>query len=283
MYCFINGGEIIMSETVQIKSDCLEIEVNPKRGNIISKCNAFGKEWMYINQENYESDERPRCGCPVLFPYMGSLPQDELHLDNVIYPAFIHGVVHTNDWRIRKKDATSASFQTESNATTFASFPFSFKLETNIQVVENVVSYEMIIHNSSQTTMPCDCGFHPFFQIQKLRDVKLIINELEYPWDDQLYHDVTTQGKFIEGVKQITCISGDDQFTLKTVENLPHLFLWSGKPDSFLVIEPWTAPWNAINEGNQLFKIEPNGSRRVAWEISFDKLHILTKHVKGDF
>ena len=117
-----------MNELVQLKSKMMQAIIDPNRGNIIMSCKMFNNEWIYMDAENYYSLERPRCGCPVLFPYMGALDNDELQINHEIYSTGIHGIVHTNTWELLEKKEDYALLATFSDKSSLKKFPYQFEL-----------------------------------------------------------------------------------------------------------------------------------------------------------
>lgn len=261
-----------MSDLVKLSNDVITLEIDPKRGNIFTKCTAYGKEWIYIDQENYKSTTRPRCGCPILFPYMGALDDDTLLLDGERFPALLHGIVHTNQWKVDDVAPSFASFSTQSNDESFKYYPFLFNLVVNVTLINNEIKYEMVVKNRSDKVMPCDIGFHPFFRIKNLSDISLLIDGKELSLTEERVEQIKTTGYLVKGVQEIVCEEYGEKIKIECLENLPNVFLWSGKPEQFIVIEPWTSYRNAINENQQYFNIKPNEECKVVWGISFNKM-----------
>lgn len=258
-----------MSELITVSSDELCVIIDPNRGNLITSLIAYGKEWIYLDQQNYQSSERPRCGCPVLFPYMGSLKDDTLLLSGTAFPAGIHGVVHTNQWEVIRKGPQAVQTKTVADSYSKQTFPFDFTLTADIAVLHHTLSYQVTIQNLSDQQMPCDIGFHPFLKLPIQQQDQLWLDEKPLLFDPQAYTQLTTSGSLHKQVHSVRCCEGTHQLTLRLKENLNNVFLWSGKPDQFLVIEPWSSVQNAINEGAQQFLIEPKASCKVAWELAF--------------
>ena len=116
--------------------------------------------------------------------------------------------------------------------------------------------------------MPCDIGFHPFFRVADLHKVHLTVDGESFSLDKENYDLITSTGLLLKNVHCIDIEDKKGKLTLKTLKNLPNIFLWSGKPDKFLVVEPWSSYRNAINEGNNYFNITPGNSDKVIWEIT---------------
>lgn len=288
-----------MNLAVQVKKDGFDIirmqsidgsvlmEINPTRGNIISSLKFKNEEMIYIDNENYMSMERPRCGCPVLFPFFGRNQNDELLIGKKIYKTGIHGVVHTNKWIVKKINSNdymcSAELQTTSNSLTKKSFPFDFRLNAKISLKKNEVTYEMRITNLSLKDMPCDLGFHPFFIISHL-------NNLEFDVDaDTVYNPNTKTRKKYEGINKAEVRNSgvilENCKLIKFVDKVrkanvsiynkkefKNFMIWTGNEAKFIVIEPLTSVPNAINDKVNKFNIPSNESIDSIWSFVLNSI-----------
>ena len=276
-----DGFDIIR---MQSSDGSILLEINPMRGNIISSLKYKNQEMVYIDSENYMSMERPRCGCPVLFPFFGRNQDDELSIDGKIYPTDIHGVVHTNKWiveRIDTDDMCSVELYTTSDSHTKKSFPFDFRLDAKISLQGNDVVYETKITNLSLKSMPCDLGFHPFYMISHLNNLKFDVNA------DTVYNPNTKDRKKYESidrseVKSSGVILENCQFikfvdevrkvsvSISNNKEFKNFMLWTGNEAKFIVIEPLTSVPNAINDKVNKFNILSNESIDSIWSFKID-------------
>lgn len=279
-----DGFDIIRLQT---PDGFISMEINPSRGNIISSLIFRGKEMIHIDPENYRSTERPRCGCPVLFPFFGRNEDNQLQIDGRVYPTDIHGVVHTNRWIVdsldENEDKCSVELYTTSNDFTRQAFPYDFRLDTKISLQGNEVVYEMKITNLSQSTMPCDLGFHPFFKISHLNNLKFDAEA------DTAYNPETKNRKKYEGIDVMevkgsgfileNCRSlrftdevGKVCMTIDNRKEFENFMLWTGNEAKFLVIEPLTSVPNAINDKVNKFNLSGGESVELAWSFKLDAI-----------
>ncbi len=266
-----NGFDIISMRSPAGK---VELSLAPERGNIISSLKYCGQELIYLDMTNFQSDERPRCGCPVLFPFSGNNKNENLIINGEHYPTGIHGVVHTNRWRIEKFSSINcctAELSTEATQESRKSYPFDFQLYTQIEVDDCGFSYEITAFNHSQDDMPCDFGLHPFFSISGLKHLRFKLGSNEQVSEDDL-DEMRTSGRMYRRCKYVTFQNEENNISI-TVKNetaYQNMLLWSGNEKKFLVVEPLTAQPNAINEGRNYFTIKPGRSAvaKVRVEIS---------------
>ena len=72
----------------------------PDKGATVVSLEKDGVEFLYRDQENLDSSERPRCGIPFLFPIFGRLKDGVYTWDGQEYAMAIHGFGHTSPWRV---------------------------------------------------------------------------------------------------------------------------------------------------------------------------------------
>lgn len=265
--------------TISSQNQNIYLKIDPQRGLLMRSLQINGSEFIYINDENYRSDERPRCGCPILFPYIGALENDELNINGKKYPGNIHGIVHSNIWEIEKVEANKASFHCNSTKTNKLNFPYAFHLEATIKIIEKNIYYEMKIVNESTQLMPCDIGFHPFFKIYDLANVKMNVKaecyfdplKNKYVSFNQIRMDlIKSSGMRLKNVEEIEIVEDNHSLTVRGIKNLHHVILWSGNENEFLCIEPCSGVPGAININENYFMMKPNESVKVEWTISIE-------------
>lgn len=265
----------------------ISMEINPARGNIISSLIFRGGERIHIDPENYRSTERPRCGCPVLFPFFGRNEDNQLQIDGKAYPTDIHGVVHTNGWTVNSlaeaEDKCSVELYTTSNDYTRQAFPYDFRLDAKISLHGNEVVYAMKIINLSQKIMPCDLGFHPFFTISHLNNLKFDAeadtaynpeSKSRKKYEGIDVSEIKGSGVILENCKSLR-FADEVRKVCVTVENkkeFENFMLWTGNEAKFLVIEPLTSVPNAINDKVNKFNLSSGESADLAWSFKLDAI-----------
>ncbi|MBW7572666.1 aldose epimerase family protein [Caproiciproducens faecalis] len=260
----------------------LSLEINQDRGNIISSIIFNGNEMIHIDRENYLSQERPRCGCPVLFPFCGVNEDNQLNINSKSYPTGIHGVVHTNKWTIQhlteKGDGCVAEMYTTSDETTKEAFPFDFRLDAKITLQGHKVTYATKITNLSGETMPCDLGFHPFFTVSGLANLQFDMraDTVYYPGSKRREacegadaSEIKAAGMIFEHCQSMKITDTNRKVCIR-IENekeFQNLMLWTGNENKFLVVEPLTAIPNAINDKTNRFNIPSGESVEAVWSF----------------
>ena len=260
----------------------LSLEINQDRGNIISSMIFNGNEMMHIDRANYLSQERPRCGCPVLFPFCGVNEDNQLNINSKSYPTGIHGVVHTNKWIIQhlteKGVGCAAEMYTTSDETTKEAFPYDFRLDAKISLYGHKVTYATKITNLSSKTMPCDLGFHPFFAVSGLSHLQFEIKAetVYYPgsksrkaFEGADVSEIKAAGMIFEHCRSMKITDTNRKVCIR-IENekeFQNLMLWTGNENKFLVVEPLTSIPNAINDKTNRFNIPSGESIEAVWSF----------------
>jgi Galactose mutarotase and related enzymes len=271
---------------MQSRDGSIVMEVNPTRGNIISSLIFKGEEMIYINSENYMSMDRPKCGCPVLFPFFGRNENDQLLIDGKVYHTDIHGVAHTNQWIVKSvdyNDDCAVELYTTSNELTKKAFPFEFRLDAKISLKSNEVVYAMKITNLSKETMPCDLGFHPFFTISHLNDIKFsvdaetaynVVTKSREKYVDVDRSDVKSSGVILENCKLLRLDDADRKvsITISNKKEFKNFMLWTGNEEKFIVVEPLTSVPNAINDKVNRFNLLSGESIESIWSFKLDSI-----------
>ena len=72
----------------------------PEKGATMTRILHNGVDFLYVDEENLASAERPRCGVPFLFPIFGRLTDWKYTWDGKEYSMAIHGFGHTSPWQV---------------------------------------------------------------------------------------------------------------------------------------------------------------------------------------
>lgn len=260
------------SRIAELDNGVLKLQIALDRGNIFKSLMFQDKELILIKPENYRSNERPTCGCPILFPYSGNNQNDCLEIDGERIKTGIHGVVHSNVWELIDHDDLKAVFMTQSNKQTKKCYPFDFTLISTISLDKNKLCYELIARNDSDKVMPCDFGLHPFFMISSLDEVKFSTKSLAGNQLRKLELDqVCEKGMLCEQLDELKVdIVNHVRLTFRNLEGFVNMLIWSGDPQRFLVIEPLSSKPNAINDHVNRFNVQPHCSCRAVFEIKVE-------------
>lgn len=111
-----------------ITNGCTSAVIIPEKGATAVSLQKNGIEFLYCNEENLNSPERPRCGIPFLFPTFGRMEKETYHWNGHSYSMAIHGFAHTSPWKVEKHTADTLVLSLMPSETIRSMYPFSFRV-----------------------------------------------------------------------------------------------------------------------------------------------------------
>lgn len=100
---------------------------------------------------------------PVLFPIVGALLGDTYRYHNNSYRMPKHGFARKRTFTLQKQTADSLTFCLESDAETFAQYPFRFTLQIDYTLQGSTLLATYTVENHESGEMPFSLGAHPGF------------------------------------------------------------------------------------------------------------------------
>ena len=207
----------------------------------------------------------------ILFPIIGSIANDEAHIDGHTYHLKRHGFARNTPFTVQEHQSEMVKFYMQSNDETRQSFPFEFGLEVTYQLSENTIAIKYRVINLQNTPIYFSLGGHPAFNVPihegaARSDYQLVFNEAEYAETELLNDDGlrTTTKKVVLQEDQVlpifdhlfdedalifrglrsneVSLVGPDGEKVWTFDftNFPYLGIWSkNRVSPFVCIEPW--------------------------------------------
>lgn len=254
----------------------------PEKGATVVSLKRNGEEFLYCDPSNLESDERPRCGIPFLFPTFGRLENGSYTYNGKSYDMGIHGFAHTSAWQVVSHTENALRLALEADQKTLAIFPFRFRVELSYTVDEGVLAIHQCFQNIGCETMPYSFGLHPYFRVaspnygwvrinagyctncntgKKTVFGRGCISSMVQPGDGEL--------SFIfENVQSPAILSipaEGRRVTLRFDDSFPWLAVWKLPDSPFLCVEPINGLPNGLNTGEH-FLLQPGQTRTaVVW------------------
>ncbi|MGF1482154.1 MAG: aldose epimerase [Cyanophyceae cyanobacterium] len=253
------------------------LEVVPERGGMVTRWRIQGQEILYLDEERFaDSQKSVRGGIPILFPICGNLPDNTYTHRGKQYTLKQHGLARDLPWHVTEQDtqdSASITLVLNSNNTTYTAYPFDFQLVFTYRLRGNSLEIQQRITNQSQESMPFSVGLHPYFLISDK-------NKLDFDIPASQYRDQLTQethsfsGDFDFDQEEIdvafTSITASTagftgnqrryRVSIEYSELYSTLVFWTVKGKQYVCLEPWSAPRNALNTGEQLTTIDPGSS-----------------------
>ncbi|MBU7582278.1 MAG: aldose epimerase [Nostoc sp. TH1S01] len=262
-----------------------QIEVVPERGGIITGWRVQGQEILYLDKERFtHPDLSVRGGVPILFPICGNLPDNTYTHNGQQYTLKQHGFARDLPWEIEEVSEDNTTYlkvHLVSNEQTKAVYPFDFHLSFSYKINGNTLEILQDLHNSSATPIPFSTGFHPYFLAPDKTQLEVEIAGKEYQ------DNITKATKYFDGnfdfnldeidaaFKHLTAKSAtvtDNSRKLKLTldygDDYPVVVFWTIKGKDFYCLEPWSAPRNSLNTGENLTVVEPGASYQASVKLT---------------
>jgi galactose mutarotase-like enzyme len=260
------------------------VEVVPERGGIITKWKVQGQDVLYLDDERFANPELSvRGGIPILFPICGNLPDNLLIYHNKQYQLKQHGFARDLPWKVIAQSTNKSAkivLGLKSNDQTRQVYPFDFELIFSYQLQGNKLIIHQAYTNNSAENMPFSVGFHPYFWCRDKSQLELDIPADEYqdqitqaihPFDGSLDYEQDEIDIAFKTLHGYTTGLTNHQRRLKITIHYTDLFstlvFWTIKGKDYICLEPWSAPRNALNTGEQINYLEPGTTHEATIEM----------------
>ncbi|MGF6906480.1 hypothetical protein [Fusobacterium sp. PH5-44] len=249
---------------IKLNNGRILLEILPEKGGTISSLKYFGEEILYCNLENMLSKERPRSGIPILFPCCGRVTDNKVVFDHKEYSMPMHGFGHLLPWKVVEKNFdNSVTLELISSDETKQYYPYDFVANISHKLLKNSLKIEFVVKNIGNNIMPFVLGFHPYFIMEQVDDVKIFIDGcdfIDYNSGERIYY---AKPIVFHGDNEITYIYERPsapivikneklgyKIIMKSDEYFSKVVLWKGINSKFVCVEPWGAMPNALNTGD---------------------------------
>jgi galactose mutarotase-like enzyme len=272
---------ILSDQTIQS-----QLEVVPERGGMITSWQVQGKELLYLDMERFANpDLSVRGGIPILFPICGNLPDNTYTYKGQQYKLKQHGFARDLPWEVTEQvtqDTVSLTLVLNSNEQTRA-YPFDFQLVFTYQLLGNSLEMRQRFTNLSDEPMPFSTGLHPYFlaadktqlqfeipatefQDQITKTIHPFSSNFDFNSDeiDVAFRQLSSQSATVTDVKRQL------QLQLSWNDTYSTLVFWTLKGKDFYCLEPWSAPRNALNTGEQLIQLAAGSTRESLVRMTVD-------------
>lgn len=253
------------------------LEVVPERGGIITRWQVQGRDLLYLDAERFAHPELSvRGGIPILFPICGNLPSNTYTHNGQTYTLKQHGFARDLPWQVVEQETQAAAAITlilESGDRTRAVYPFDFQLKFTYRLRNNSLELHQTYTNRSSEPMPFSTGLHPYFAVSDKTQLQFDIPATRY--QDHISQTMNSfSGNFDFEQDEIDVAFRDVSRSFATVTDSSRqtrltidydrvystLVFWTIKGKDYYCLEPWTAPRNALNTGENLIQLQPGDS-----------------------
>lgn len=147
-----------MNELVGIGSAGLTARINPLGAELWSLTDAAGAEYMTDADPAFWTGH-----APILFPVVGALNANTVHVDGKAYPMGKHGFARASRFARVQTAADRARFRLTDSPESRAQYPFAFVLELDFWIAHMTLTITATVHNPGTAPLPFSFGFHPAF------------------------------------------------------------------------------------------------------------------------
>lgn len=252
-----------------IQNGDIQAVILPGKGATLTRLIKNGVDFLYTDEENLTSPERPRCGVPFLFPIFGRLQNETYTWDGNTYHMGIHGFAHTSSWEVAEHADTQLKLALKSSEATRRVYPFDFEVVMTFQLLDDRLDILLRIENTGSVPMPYNYGFHPYFLADQLEKVEVEAQagvRIDFSSGKALPfgHDVITltipegapeAGAALAQLGSPTVIHIPEEgrkLTMDHDDSFTQLILWTQAGKQFLCVEPINGSPNGLNTGSYM-------------------------------
>ena len=262
-----------------LENEFLKIGVNAKGAQLSSFFNkATGVEQLWQASPDVWAYHAPN-----LFPIVGGLLNNELHVDGHTYTLNRHGFARTSEFIVLDSDATHASFSLPYCDNTLAVYPFKFDLQVLYTLIENALRVTYKVINRDLKPVYFSVGGHPAFNVPFNAGENYEDYYLEFETAENLHsHELNKDGLFNGNTHPVPApdkklhltrdLFKDDALVFKNLQSrmvtikstkhdrslsveFPHfnyLGLWAKPGADFVCIEPWLGCADSAGEAKDI-------------------------------
>ncbi|MFS0737237.1 aldose 1-epimerase family protein [Sphingomonas sp. 1P06PA] len=253
-----------MTDPILLSGDRLDVAISPLGAELQSIVDADGNDWLWDGDPAVWSGR-----APLLFPIVGRLTNDLLHVDGRSFPMAKHGFARRSRFEMIGVESDHALFRLEDSAETRTSYPYPFRLDVSYRIAGNALDITASLLNPGTAPLPASFGFHPALRwplpggvershhrilfdapepapIRRIADDGLLTpvprpspveGSILALTDDLFVEDAVIFDRLASRSLTYEAIGGS---TVQVdFHGLPHLGIWTKPGAPYLCIEPW--------------------------------------------
>jgi galactose mutarotase-like enzyme len=247
------------------------VELAPQRGALVTSFRVAGRELLYLEPATlFDRDKNVRGGIPVLFPSPGPLQNEHFARDGKSGSLKQHGFARNLAWTPSavEGDTASVTLTLDSSTETLAQFPWPFSLALTFELAGTCLSLKLRVHNPGESALPFAFGLHPYFVVTdkpharidtQARRVFDNVEKAEAPFAGfDLTQSEVDLHLLDHGSTESALHLGDGHhIAVRASSEFKRWVVWTLSGKDFVCLEPWTAPFDALNSGQDLLYVAP--------------------------
>ena len=136
-------------DTIRIATDAMSAEFSPLGAEMRVLRDEAGRDLLSDGPPEYWTGR-----APVLFPIVGAVNGDAIHVDGRAYPMAKHGFARKSMFAVVDHQPASAVFRLEASGATRAVYPFEFRLDIAFAIEGDALRTTVTIENPGDEAMP---------------------------------------------------------------------------------------------------------------------------------
>lgn len=280
--------------SVVVSSPQLRAEVSADGAELVRLQDEQGHDWLWNGDPAFWTGRSP-----LLFPIVGRVRNDRIHINGMQYELPRHGFARTSRFEVEEANPSQCCLRLCSSESTLQRYPFPFQLDMTYAVEGTALSITAAVTNTGSSGMPVSFGFHPAFRWPLPYDAPRDAHEIRFEQEETAPIRRPLEG-LIKREAEPTPVQGRtltlsdnlfetdalvfDQLASRSVEygarggaslrvdfpDMPHLGIWTKPGAGFICIEPWQGyadPQDFVGEFSDkpgIVSIRPGDVRRFA-------------------
>lgn len=167
---------------VTIKSSKGMIAEINELGAQLSRLADDSGEYIYDNLEIWPKHS------PVLFPFVGRMPNQQYQYNGKTYDIPMHGFAPTSDFEVVSKTESSVTFHLIVTDKIRAMYPFEFEFYATYSLKESTLEEIFEVINKGEKDMYYGFGSHPGFNVPINKNLKFEDYYVEFPKAENVKH-----------------------------------------------------------------------------------------------
>jgi len=148
-----------MTDTIRIATDALSAEFSTLGAEMRVLRDEVGRDLLSDGPPEYWTGR-----APFLFPIVGAVQDDRIHIDGEAYAMAKHGFARKSAFALIDHQADRVTFRLEADDATRAHYPFDFRLDVHHRIEGATLTTEAVLSNPGGAALPASFGFHPAFR-----------------------------------------------------------------------------------------------------------------------
>ncbi|MDB4975524.1 MAG: hypothetical protein JWN48_3865 [Myxococcaceae bacterium] len=273
-------GELLVLVDEQADS---RVELSPTRGAIVTSFQVRGRELLFMDQASLiDPAKNVRGGIPVLFPSPGKLTGDAFERDGKRGAMKQHGFARNQPFTPAETSGNAAevSLTLASSAETRAQFPWEFELVLRFSLQGTRLSIDFSLENASSSPLPFAFGLHPYFLVADGDKARARIDTAA----TRVFDNVSKQARAFSGfdltlpevdlhlldhggTTSALHLADGGRIALSASAEFQRWVVWTLAGKDFVCLEPWSAPFDALNTGELLLHVAAGAVHRGSVQI----------------